>query len=165
MLFRLKQAFEGADGNVTQATYPSGRIVTYSRDSLGRISGVTTKKDASSAAVTLASGVTYQPFGGLAALNYGNGLTLAKTFTSDYLLNALQVMDGATAIIDRSHAFGDGINLTGITETTVSGRSEIYAYTNANRLQNATGPWDTLAYSSRLRNRRYLNRNRRLAAG
>lgn len=55
-------------------------------------------------------------------------------------------MDGATAIIDRSHAFSDGINLTGITENAVSGRSEGYAYTNANRLQNATGPWDTLTY-------------------
>ena len=33
-----------ADGNVTQMTYPSGRIVTYARDSLGRITGVTTKK-------------------------------------------------------------------------------------------------------------------------
>jgi YD repeat-containing protein len=64
-----------------------------------------------------------------------------------YLLNALQVLDGATGIIDRTHAFGDGINLTGITESAVSGRNEGYAYSNANRLQNATGPWDMLTYS------------------
>jgi RHS repeat-associated protein len=136
-----------ADGNITQATYPSGRLVTYSRDLLGRISGVTTKKDSGSATVTLASSVTYQPFGALKSLTYGNGVTLAKSFTSDYLLNALQVLDGATAIIDRTHAFGDGINLTGITENAVSGRNEGYAYSNANRLQSGTGPWDTLTYS------------------
>jgi RHS repeat-associated protein len=145
-VYTVSYAYD-ADGNITQATYPSGRIVTYSRDSLGRISGVTTKKDSGSATVTLASSVTYQPFGPLASLSYGNGLTLAKTFTSDYLLNALRVMDGTTAIIDRTHAFSDGINLTGFTESAVSGRNEGYAYTAANRLQNATGPWDTLAYS------------------
>jgi YD repeat-containing protein len=32
-----------ASGNVTQMTYPSGRIVTYTRDSTGRITGITTK--------------------------------------------------------------------------------------------------------------------------
>ena len=33
--------------NVTQITYPSGRVVTYSRDALGRITGVTTQQSAS----------------------------------------------------------------------------------------------------------------------
>lgn len=34
---------------------------------LGRVSGVTTKKDSGSSTVTLASSVAYQPFGPLAA--------------------------------------------------------------------------------------------------
>lgn len=46
-----------ADGNIAQITYPSGRIVNYSRDSLGHISGVTTEQNSSSSAVTLASSV------------------------------------------------------------------------------------------------------------
>ena len=37
------------DGKVTQITYPSGRIVSISRNSTGRVSGVTTKKDSGSA--------------------------------------------------------------------------------------------------------------------
>ena len=123
------------DGNVTEATYPSGRIVTYSRDALGRISSVTTKKDSSSAAVALASSVTYQPFGPLAAFTYGNGLVLTKTFTQDYRLNGLTVQDGSTVILDRAHAFGDGLNLTGITDNLISARSESYLYTATNRLQ------------------------------
>ena len=60
-----------ADGNVTQVTYPSGRAVIYARDSLGRILGVTTQKDAASPVVTLASNVAYQPFGPLQSLTYG----------------------------------------------------------------------------------------------
>ena len=37
------------------------RIVNYTRDTVGRITGVTTKKNATAAVVTLASGIAYQP--------------------------------------------------------------------------------------------------------
>jgi hypothetical protein len=121
--------------------------VTYARDSLGRSSGVTTKKDASSATVTLASSVAHQPFGPLAGLTYGNGLTLTRTFTQDYLIDTLSVVDGATPIIQRGFARGDDINLTSITEGAVSGRDETYVYTAANRLQEGDGPWGTLTWS------------------
>lgn len=134
------------DGNVTQMTYPLGRIVTYSRDSLGRISGVTTKNDAGSATVTLASSVTYKPFGWLASFTYGNGLVLTKTFTQDYRIDSLQVQDGSTVVVDRSHAFGDDINLTGITDNIASARSESYTYSATNRLSEGGGIWSTLTW-------------------
>jgi RHS repeat-associated protein len=47
----------------------------------------------------------------------------------------------------RIHAYGDGLNLTGITETAVAGRNESYTYTPTNRLQNATGIWGSLTWS------------------
>src|SRR5262249_2363937 len=96
--YRTNYAYD-ADGNITQVVYPSGRIVSYARDALGRIFGVTTQKDAASPVVTLAANVAYQPFGPLAAFAYGNGLTLTKTFTPDYLLNTLTVTDGVTAVL------------------------------------------------------------------
>jgi RHS repeat-associated protein len=136
-----------AAGNVTQMTYPSGRTVTISRDSLGRVSGVTTKKDSGSSTVTLASSVAYQPFGPLSGFTYGNGLVLTKTYTSDYLLNALQVQDGSTVVLDRSHTFGDGINLTAITDNLISARTEGYGYSTANRLNSASGTWGSLAWT------------------
>jgi RHS repeat-associated protein len=137
------------DGNVTQITYPSGRIVNFARDSVGRITGVTTKKDSGSPLVTLASGITYLPFGPLNALTYGNGLTLSKSYTEDYLISGLQVQDTSTStvVLNRSYAFGDGINLTGITDSLTSGRSETYTYTNANRLEEGDGIWGTLTWA------------------
>jgi len=105
-----------ADRNLTQVTYPSGRTVSYARDSLGRISGVTTQKDASSPVVTLASSVAYQPFGPLQSLWYGNGLDLWKTFTSDYLLDVLLVEDTSVpqTLVSRAHTRTDNLNLTNI---------------------------------------------------
>jgi RHS repeat-associated protein len=137
------------DGKVTQITYPSGRIVTISRDSAGRISGITTKKDSGSSSVTLASSIAYLPLGPLTTLTYGNGLTLSKTYTQDYLIDGLQVQDTSTStvVLDRSYAFGDAINLTGITDNLTSARSESYVYTNANRLQEGDGIWGTLTWA------------------
>jgi YD repeat-containing protein len=51
----------------------------------------------------------------------------------------------STVILNRSFAFGDQINLTGITEAAVSGRNE--SYTANNRLQEGDGAWGTLAWT------------------
>ncbi|MEJ1970021.1 MAG: RHS repeat domain-containing protein [Rhizomicrobium sp.] len=50
-------------GNVLTATYPSGRIVTYTRDGQGRIAGIATRETAVAAAVTVASGASYSRSG------------------------------------------------------------------------------------------------------
>jgi YD repeat-containing protein len=106
------------DGNVTQVTYPSGRTVTYTLDPVGRVSGVTTRKDSGSAPVTLASSIAYRPFGGIESLLFGNGLTLTQTYTQDYLIQRQLVQDIATStvVFDRTYTFGDGINLTAIAD-------------------------------------------------
>nr|WP_271204348.1 RHS repeat-associated core domain-containing protein [Methylopila jiangsuensis] len=52
---------------LTSITYPSGRVVTYQRDALGRVTGVTTKANASAPVQTLASGVAWRPMAGYAS--------------------------------------------------------------------------------------------------
>lgn len=137
------------DGKVTQMVYLSGRIVTYARDSMGRISGVTIKADALSPSVTLASLVFYWEFGPLSQVRYGNGLILTKSYNQDYRLHILRLREPVSAmdLSRRVHNYGDGINLTAIAETAVAGRNESYAYTAANRLQTADGAWGSLSYS------------------
>lgn len=54
---------------------------------------------------------------------------------------------GATVILDRSHAFSDGLNLTGITDNLTSARSESYLYTATNRLQESGGIWGALTWT------------------
>jgi YD repeat-containing protein len=114
-----------ADGNITQAICPSGGIVTFSRELLGRISGVTTKKDSGSATVTLGFGVTYQPFGPLASLTYGNDLPLAVDVDTmspnlyfvhaDQLDRPVKMTDGSKAVVwDATYRpFGEAHSITG----------------------------------------------------
>jgi RHS repeat-associated protein len=134
---------------VEQITYPSGRIVDYSRDSQGRVTSVTTRTNAGAAPVVVASSIAYQPLSNLVkSFDYGNGLSELNTHTLDYELNELSVYDGASAIISRSHARADNLNLTGIADAVVPGNSQTFAMSDANRLHAAAGPWGekTLSY-------------------
>jgi YD repeat-containing protein len=71
-----------AAGHVLTETYPSGRIVTYSRDTLGRVSGVTTKQNAGASPVTVGSSVTYEPFGPLDAMTRRRPRTMPMIWTT-----------------------------------------------------------------------------------
>ena len=127
---------------ITQITYPSGRIVIYSRDTTGRITGVTTKQNAAAATVTLVSGVIYQPMSNLVqSMTYGNGLNDWNTHTLDYELDVLGVYNGATTVLNRSHTRTDALNLTNIFDNVTAANNTTLAYPPANRLQNANGPW------------------------
>ncbi len=54
-------------------TYPSGRVVAYSRDAIGRISDVTMGYQGG-AALPIVSNRTYRADGRLTSLTLGNGL-------------------------------------------------------------------------------------------
>ncbi len=75
-------AYDLAD-RLLQVTYPSGRIVDYARNALGRISAVSTKQNAVATPVTLASGIAYRPFGGITGFTFGNGLAFSRPFDQD----------------------------------------------------------------------------------
>jgi YD repeat-containing protein len=145
--YTIGYAYDSA-GNISQITYPSGRTLSFARDALGRISGVTTTP-AGGSATTLASGIAYQPFGPLASLAYGNGLTLTKSYTQDYLLSSLLVKDNTsgTTIVNRGYSRTDNLNLTGIADNVTTGNTESYSYTPSRRLQNGSGAYGALTDS------------------
>ena len=102
--FTTSYAYDLAD-NVTAVTYPSGRIVSYLRDSLGRVSEVKSRPNAGGTDVSLASNIAYKPFGPVKGLTYGNALVLARTFDQDYRLTAQSVTAGTNTAQDLSYAY------------------------------------------------------------
>src|SRR5689334_6465496 len=64
-------------------TYPDGAIITYGRDSVGRVNLVTYKANAGASAVTILSSIGYNAFGPLSKLVFGNGRTLTKAYHTD----------------------------------------------------------------------------------
>lgn len=124
----VRYTYDTADRLLTM-TYPSGRIITYARNLQGKITGVTSKANATASPLTIASDIRWQPLGGevvfgqgnlgtatqtqalpgtgglgevdlLQSVRYGNNLLLWKTFTLDNELYQLYVGDGALTLIN-----------------------------------------------------------------
>jgi RHS repeat-associated protein len=138
-------AYDLAD-HVIEITYPSGRIVSYSRDAMGRITGITTQANANAAPVTVVSGASYLPFGPLAGLTYGNGLVLAVQYDGDYRPTA-RLVSGVATVQDLTYGYDADSDVTAIADAVNSARSQSFQYDALQRLTSATGLYGTLGYS------------------
>jgi RHS repeat-associated protein len=139
-------AFDAA-GNVLSVTYPSGRITTFVRDSLGRISGVSTQQNSTAASVAIASSVSYLPFGPLAGMTFGNGVTLSLTYDRDYTLTGLNSSTASSVIQDLTYGVDAAGNVTSITDALDSARDQSFTYDNINRLATANGLYGSQTYT------------------
>lgn len=72
---------------LTSISYPTGRTITYTPDQVGRISQVSTTLNGNPK--TLASVITYLPYGGITGLTYGNGLTLNQGYDNQYRISSI----------------------------------------------------------------------------
>jgi RHS repeat-associated protein len=131
----LTYAYDLAD-RITQITYPSARIVSYARDSKGRITEVITKANATAAVVALMSAGTYESFGSLKTANFGNGTALAQSWGNDGRLASKRLFNvtGGVNVSSLTYAYDNDDNITGITDAVMAANSLTYAYDNRGRL-------------------------------
>ncbi len=61
--------------------------ITYTPDQIGRISQVSTTLNGNPK--TLASAITYLPYGGITGLTYGNGLSLSQGYDNQYRISSI----------------------------------------------------------------------------
>jgi len=127
--------------------YPSGRIVTYVRDALGRVMSVTTKTDAASPAADVATAITYMPFGPIASLTHGNALAATFTWDQDYRLTGIVTAQGGTTIQDLVYGFNLADNVTSITDNLATARNQSFTLDDLQRLTSATGAYGSITYS------------------
>src|SRR5260370_588824 len=101
----------------------SGRIVSFTRDAMGRIGGVATQANSSAVPVAVASGATYTPFGPLTSLSYGNGLSLSVSYDQDYQPSG-RLVTGTASVQDLAYGVDADGNITGITDHLAPTRSQ-----------------------------------------
>ena len=123
----------------TSITYPSGRVITYTPDQIGRISQVSTTLNGNPK--TLASGITYLPYGGITGLTYGNGLTLTQGYDNQYRISPIVV----GSILNLAFGYDANGNITSITNPDPPGGQVleppgVYTYqTGTNKLTHIEG--------------------------
>jgi YD repeat-containing protein len=123
-----------SSGRLDQLTYPSGRIVNYSFDGLGRVSGVTTTKpDAQQH--TVVSGVTYHPFGGVKGYTLGNGQVYTRGIDLDGRIASYTLGAQSFAL-----GYDAASRIEFISETAIPPNANTYGYDNLDRLTSVSRP-------------------------
>jgi len=155
---------------VTTITYPDGRLVTFSRDSLGRISTITTMLNGT--ARNLISARSYRADGLLLAQTFGKGLTEARQYDLQGRLTYQSLGTADTRI----YAYDANGNLTNkqtlpdvasygydaldrlTAETTLTGNDAFTYDPNGNRLSGLLNNGNTRAYAYEAGTNRLIRR-------
>lgn len=116
-------------------TYPSGRLVRFSRNEAGQISRIETRASISGAWQPLATDVSHQPFGGIQSYISGNGLEQSMEYDESYRL----VSQHVPGVLERNYSYDANLNITGITDGSNSQANQSFVYDELNRLSLASG--------------------------
>ena len=84
--------------------------MTYTRDQVGNISQVDTTLGGNSK--TLASSITYLPFGGITGLTYGNNVALSQSYDTQYRITSITT----GTILGLTYGYDANGNITSITD-------------------------------------------------
>jgi RHS repeat-associated protein len=135
-------------GEITQITYPSGRVVQQNVDLIGRLSSIADTKGSTN--TTRASGYTYNPAEQVLAFNYGNGVAATFGYSpSRQQLTSLSYVKGTQTLFSLSYYYQqDSTNCTTgtpgndgqidcIKDGVDSGRTASYTYDSLGRLITA----------------------------
>ena len=106
--------------NLIGIVYPSGAILSYGQDAMRRVTSATYQANASAAATTLLSSISYYPFGPANVFTYGNGHTLTKSYDQNYAISQVaSSLSSALTIVPTVDPMGNITNAS----NTVGGSS------------------------------------------
>jgi RHS repeat-associated protein len=135
-----------AASRISSITYPSAAAVAYARDIMGRITSITVKLSGSSKAVAVLSGVSYEPFGSVASVTFGNGIVETRAFDLDYRMTGLTDA-GAATLQKLTYGYDADNNVKSIGDGVTSGNSQTLGYDVLDRLTSAAGGYGSLGYT------------------
>lgn len=121
-------------GDLTQITYPSGRVVSQSYDAIGRLSALLNN------GANLLSLTSYNPAQQVTGVSYGNSIASGTLGYNDHLqLVSLAYTSGANTLLNLAYDFGAQNNgqIRGITDSRGAAFSTTYAYDELSRLATA----------------------------
>ena len=131
--------------NVQTMTYPSGRVLTYSRDALSRVSGITAQLPGETAQ-TLVSNVTYAPFGPPLTWTSGNGVTNTRVLDLDYRMENVTIAGTSGSLHQLTYGYDLVDNISAITDGVDLLRDQGFSYDLEDRLETATSHYGDHTY-------------------
>jgi len=127
------------EGRLSGMTYPSGRILTYTRDALGRINQISSLHNGIS--VVLVSNVQYQPFGGVTSYTNSAGKSYTRSFDQSGRITSY-TLNGQL----RSLVYDGASNVSSYTDATTTANNMTYGYDPLDRLTSALTATSSFSY-------------------
>lgn len=126
-----------ADGDISGITYPSGTVVNYTRNVMDQVTTITAKPPGAHTPSNVATGISYEPFGPVSGLTFGNGITGTYGFDGTY--RATSRVDATTAanVMNLAYTYYPNDSLNTITDAVNPGNSQSFGYDNLDRLTSA----------------------------
>ncbi len=119
-------------GRLASQTYPSGHRLLFSYDQ-GRLDALTLETP-DGAQQPLVTNLHYLPFGPAQSFDYGNGLSLVRSFDQDYRLSGQRI----AGLLESSYAYDRMDNIIDWADLLDTGRDQHFSYDLLNRLTRAT---------------------------
>lgn len=131
----LAYTYDLAD-RITSITYPSGRVVSYTRNGKGMVTSIRTRPTATGTDVVLASGMSYEPFGPLLSATFGNGLSMAQNWGNEGRLASKRLYRtvGGADLSSLTYSYDNDDNITSIADGVDPSRSITFDYDPVDRL-------------------------------
>ncbi|MEW8285856.1 MAG: RHS repeat-associated core domain-containing protein [Candidatus Thiodiazotropha endolucinida] len=129
-------------GRLASLTYPSGNSVNYTYDAHGELNSLTYEWS-DSTTQSLISNLQTLPFGLVKAFDYGNGLSLTRSFDQEYRLIS-QTIPG---ILQSSYQHDPVGNITDWQDLLSTGQDQLFDYDALYRLTNASGAYGDFTYT------------------
>ncbi|MCU7801935.1 MAG: RHS repeat protein [Candidatus Thiodiazotropha sp. (ex Lucinoma borealis)] len=129
-------------GRLASLTYPSGNSVNYTYDVHGQLTGLTYEWS-DGATQSLISNLLTLPFGPVKAFDYGNGLSLIRSFDQDYRMIG-QTISG---ILQSSYQHDPVGNITDWQDLLSTGQDQLFDYDALYRLTSASGAYGDITYT------------------
>ena len=89
-------------GEVLTQTYPSGRVVSLTRDAAARIISIAVQDTAGSEVIPILDNITYAPFGPLTGASFGDGYELVLDYDTAYRAKTLRRTTLESSLMDIS---------------------------------------------------------------
>lgn len=146
--YQARYGYDLAD-RISSMTYPSGHIISISRDTMGRVTGINWQQSAGSSKTALASNIWYLGMGAeVTHFIYGNGLVHQTAYDQDLRPISESTAIGSQNVVQNlSITYDAGDNVTTISDWLDGSRTQNFTYDKDYRLLTATGKYGSLSYS------------------
>ena len=148
MRLRTRRYFNADDAEYARE-YPSGELIYFTRDGLGRATAVREYDISTFTFSDLMHSAAFHPGGQVASASYGNGQVLTRTLDARQLTSRLTVSSPNQLALDLGYAYDDRAKVSAITDHRDPAQSRQFGYDGLGQLVLAEGPhyWGSGRYT------------------